>query len=163
MTLGESLGIASTFVVAFGVLFAALQFRNDARQRREQVAIEIVHQMEVAGARGDQIFALPVACDPAEIRQRGLEPLAQEICIRWETLGLLVYRRVVSIDFVEELMGLGVVMMWLRLAPFVENQRRIIGSPAAFEWFQWLAERLAERAPDKKSVPAYIAHRDWKA
>ena len=31
-----------------------------------------------------------------------------------------------------------------------------------WEWFQWLAERVAEREREVNPVPAHLAHRDWK-
>ena len=34
---------------------------------------------------------------------------------------------------------------------------------SAFEWFQWLAERLQERDAAAPLPPAYLAHRDWKS
>lgn len=42
-----------------------------------------------------------------------------------------------------------------------DGLREELGSPDAFEWLQWLAERLAENS-DPNEKPAFEAHRSWK-
>jgi hypothetical protein len=41
--------------------------------------------------------------------------------------------------------------------------RAQIGRDTFMEWFQWLAERMLEREQAEEPVPAYLAHRGWKA
>ena len=38
-----------------------------------------------------------------------------------------------------------------------KTERETVG-----EWFQWLAERFAEREGKTSPVPAYVEYRDWR-
>jgi hypothetical protein len=46
--------------------------------------------------------------------------------------------------------------------PFVELDRARQGRQNVYEWWQWLAERLAEDASESKRQGAHIAFADWK-
>jgi hypothetical protein len=61
---------------------------------------------------------------------------------------------------VNNLIGASVVILWRKLEPWAVALRTELGAPSAFEWFQWLAERLAD-VGDLDSDPAYIAHKGW--
>jgi hypothetical protein len=76
-------------------------------------------------------------------------------------LGILVYRGEVELSLVEDAYGGAVLQSWQNLKLFVEEFRLGIQRASAFEWFQWLAERLQERESAAPPPPAYIAHRDW--
>ena len=51
-------------------------------------------------------------------------------------------------------------MRWRKLEGWVSDLREEIGRAEAFEWFQWLAEKLEERS-DVDDLPAYEAHKSW--
>ena len=71
-----------------------------------------------------------------------------------------------------------VAVIWPDLAddafsgPIVRSQEQLslivaefwatVGGNTGFEWFHWLAERMAEREARTLHVPAYVAHRHWK-
>jgi hypothetical protein len=77
-----------------------------------------------------------------------------------EVIGYLVYRRVLPLRAVEELMGGMLTFWWARIKPFAELDRERMQNPRMFEWAQWLAERVAERRSNA-SEPAFIAHANW--
>ena len=66
-----------------------------------------------------------------------------------------------SLDHIEDLMTTPIVEGWRNLAAYIAEGRRRSGD-VWYEWAEWLADRVAEDQPDKKSVPAYEAYRDWK-
>ena len=51
-------------------------------------------------------------------------------------------------------------VLWRRLQVWVTDLRRELGQDAAFEWFQWLAERLDHFNADG-AEPAYEMYADW--
>ncbi len=54
------------------------------------------------------------------------------------------------------IMGIGfVVVEYLR---HKANERRELNGPQAWEWYQWLAEQIAESHRQSPRVPAHIAH-----
>ena len=61
---------------------------------------------------------------------------------------------------VHKLLGASTVILWRKLEHWVVALRAELGDDAAFEWFQWLAERLEEYQP-RAPLPAYEAHKDW--
>jgi hypothetical protein len=81
----------------------------------------------------------------------------------WETIGVLVFKKELSLDLVDDFFGDPVVLNWQKLERYPqgirdERQRQIL-----FEWRQWLAERMMKREKSGPSVPANILHRNWKA
>jgi hypothetical protein len=154
------LSLLSTLALVAAVVFAALQVRQTNQQRQEQVAIELIRSMqstEWASSVGP-ISRLPM--HGAAQLDRTQEAAATAIALRLETLGYLVYRRAVTLDLVDELLGGMTRTAWDRLAPWVQKWRQDSGNEKAYEWFQWLSERLAERG--LSPTPAYRAHRDWR-
>ena len=89
------------------------------------------------------------------------EDAAYIIGAKFETMGLLAFRQIIPLDLVEELIGGTVVGFWKSLRPWIEHQRMQKGEARLLEWFQWLAERLAERARSSQA-PAYELYRNWR-
>jgi hypothetical protein len=56
-----------------------------------------------------------------------------------------------------------IIQSWVKLGKYVEAFRARVQRDTGFEWFQWLAERMLEREGQGSAIPAYIAHRNWKA
>ena len=61
---------------------------------------------------------------------------------------------------VGELVGGAVVALLHRLRPWVEDLRSEQEHRQLWEWFQWLAERLADRGRSGQT-PAHDKSRDW--
>ena len=80
----------------------------------------------------------------------------------WESLGVLVFRRELSLSLVDDFFSGPITISWRKLKPYMlgeraEQQRETIG-----EWFEWLADQLAKRESSIPPVPAHIAHRSWE-
>lgn len=82
------------------------------------------------------------------------------IAATMENIGVMTFQRIVPFVVVNNLVGSSVVILWSKLAPWAIALRTELDSPAAFEWFQWLAERLAEYDTDD-TEPAYESHKAW--
>lgn len=154
------LSLLSTLALVGAVLFAALQVRQTNQQRKEQAAIELVRSMQSVEWTSSvgPISRLPVH-GVAQL-DRAQEAAATSIALRLEAVGYLVYRDAVTLDLVDDLIGGMTRTGWDRLGPWVHKWRDDSGNRKAYEWFQWLAERLAERG--SSPAPAYEAHRDWR-
>jgi len=160
MDWSTSLDVIRTVALVAAVVFAALQVRNANRTRKEQAAVELVRSMQSAEwmTAVGPVSRLPTGgvahLDP------DLEAFATTIALRLETVGYLVYRRTVPLDVVDDLVGGMTRVAWTRLRSWVLKGRQGSGNEKSYEWFQWLAERLAERGPSP--TPAYVAHSDWR-
>jgi hypothetical protein len=154
------LSVLSTLALVGAVVFAGLQVRQTNLQRKEQTAIELARSMqsvEWTSAVGP-ISRIPL--HGALTLDQTTEAAATSLGLRLETLGYLVFRRAVTLDVIDELFGGMTRTAWDRLDPWVHKWRVDSGNEKAYEWFQWLAERLLERSVSP--TPAYRAHPDWR-
>ena len=165
-TLVQIAQILGPTAVAIGVIFGVIQIRIIERQRREQAAVVIVHSFQ----SGDfnravrQVWAIPPGTTAEELRNspKDVEEAAVFIGTTLETIGVLVHRRVVPIDLVDDLMGDAIVNFWPRLKDWIEAMRREQSRESVYEWFQWLVDRLAERER-RRTTGAHVRYAEWRS
>jgi hypothetical protein len=75
---------------------------------------------------------------------------------------VLIFRGEKRLDTADDAFSGPIVPSWERLSSFIAEFWTAVARNTGFEWFQWLAERMAEREARTLPVPAYLAHRDWK-
>ena len=159
--LAEILGV---IIVIGGLYFAVLQMRQIRQQRRELAAIELFRFF--ASPRFTQAYRtvlhMPDGMSAEDIRtkQAKLEEAAMLISNTMENIGVMTFQRIVPFLIVKNLLGSSVVILWRKLEDWAIDLRKELDSPDAFEWFQWLAERLAEYDTDD-AEPAYITFKSW--
>lgn len=61
-------------------------------------------------------------------------------------VGFMVHKRLVSIGFIDELMGYGVIGQWRTLGPLVHGWRAELNTPESFRWFEYLSKELEKRS-----------------
>jgi hypothetical protein len=156
--------IVGVIIVVGGLFFAMLQMRQIRQQRRELAAIELFRFFGNPHftAAYKRILRMPDDLDIEDIRgeDSGLEDAAVLISATMENIGVMTYQRIVPFTVVNNLIGQSAPILWRKLERWAVALREEQESAAAFEWFQWLAERLEEYEPADPD-PAYIAHRSW--
>jgi hypothetical protein len=155
--------IIGTLIVIGGIAFGLFQLFEIRKQRRDIVAGELMrtfYNVELADAVA-LIRTLPDHCPPAELRQRGAqyERAAIIVSTTFETMGLLVFKRIADYETVQQLAGGLVVVVWRKLDAWLAQVRTEQVQPSWAEWFQWLAEQSAARKDESR--PAYIEYKDW--
>ena len=163
--LADMAEILGALVVVGGLIFAILQMRNIRQQRRELAAIELFRffgNAEFIRAY-EKIMKLPGGLSTTEIEvlHPDLEHCAKLICTTMENIGVMTFQRIVPYLVVSDLIGSSTGLLWQKLEQWVYDLREELGSPDAFEWFQWLTERLAENQ-DPNEQPAFEAYKSWK-
>ena len=163
--LADMAEILGALVVIGGLIFAMMQMRNFRQQRRELAAIELFRffaNPEFNRAY-EQILKLPDGLSTADIEARhaGMEHCAMLICTTMENIGVMTHQRIVPYIVVKNCLGSSSMILWKKLEHWVYAMREETGSAEAFEWFQWLAERLDE-LHDSNDKPAFIAHKSWR-
>ena len=156
--------IVGALIVVGGLFFALMQMRQIRQQRRELAAIELFRffgNPDFTRAY-KMILRLPDDLTADDIRNEdpALEDAAVLISATMENIGVMTYQRIVPFSVVNNLMGGTTPILWRKLEGWTTVVRREQASDEAFEWFQWLSERLVEYGslqPD----PAYVAYRDW--
>jgi hypothetical protein len=160
--IAEVLGAA---IVIGGLFFAVLQMRQIRQQRRDLAAIELFRSFgspQFTEAL-HLVLYLPDGLGTEEIKANypQQDQCAILICTTLENIGVMTFQRIVPFILVNNLIGATTIVLWRKLALWVTDLRVQIDNPAAFEWFQWLAEKL-EEYDSITPLPAYEMYKDWK-
>lgn len=163
--LAQVLQIATQLALIASLLFGVISLRQASKQRADKGALDVlsvaVSQDHIRAAY--MILDLPDAADPQLILGTPeIRSAANTIMSQYEYLGILVFQRIVPLDTLDCLVGGVVRAAWNRLRPYIERQREERNLPNIGEWFQWIAERLAQHGRPEKSLGTHIAFRNWK-
>lgn len=160
METGTILSAVSSFAVVGALIFTAIQVRVANRARAEHAAISIVEaaQSDAWTSGLNQLYRIPADATAEQIDALGpeLTDAIEQVGIRVETIGYMVFRGIVDIAMVDDLFGGIVIFWWSRVKPFAERDRERTSNPKSYEWFQWLAERLTDRRRNQPAIPAYL-------
>lgn len=155
--------LAGTVTIVAGLVFGYIQVREYRQQRSDAVATELMrsfYDSELAEAVA-LLESLDDGLDAAAFRM--LEPrymtAALKVEMTFETIGLLVHRRIAPFELVLELTGGLVQVLWRKLERHVRAVREEQAHPAHAEWFEWLAVMAARHKP--RVEPAYVRAIDW--
>jgi len=159
--------IVSTVAMTLGIVFGILNLRNFQASRRREAAILMLNSFQTMEFVRGLLYIFDL---PDSVTNEELEKLPEEkymtiylVLGTWERLGILVFREEIAIDLVDDAFSGPIIQSWIKLGKFVEEFRARMNRDTGFEWFQWLAERMHERENHGSAVPAYIAHKNWKA
>jgi hypothetical protein len=157
--------IFSAIVVIGGIIFAVIQMRQTRQQRRELAAIELFRSFG-SPAFADayrNVLHYPDGVNAKQLKQEypDGEQFAMMICTTLESVGVMMYQRIVPSAVVNNLIGSSTIILWRKLETWVRDLRIELDNPFAFEWFQWLAMTLSDLQNDSDR-PAYEAHTEWQ-
>ena len=166
MDIGTLANLINAIAVTAGVIFAAVQIREFRRQRKRQSMYALVQTFQgIDFARAlHLIMELPDNLDRAEMRRRvgpDGEGAIYFVVNVWETIGVLVFKKELSLDLVDDFFSGPIVLTWRKLGPYLQEIRNERKRETLFEWCQWLAEQMMQREKSAAPVPAHILHRDW--
>jgi len=167
MDISTLANLINAIAVTAGVIFAALQIRQYRQRRQRDAMLELVRSFQSPAftAAYRRVLSLPDGADAAKIREV-LGPDGEDavylVSLTWESLGVLVYRRQVTLDLVDDFFSGPLVISWRKLKVYSEEWRRTLNRETGNEWFHWLAERMLEREKTVPPIPAYVAHRHWR-
>jgi hypothetical protein len=159
--LAEIIG-ASTIVT--GLVFGLVQLRHYRILQRDSIAQSLTqtfYSRDLANAIA-LLQNVPDGISLAELRSRGheYEEAAVTVTTSFETMGILVFKRIATLEIVVDLAGGIVTTMCRKLARCQEELRAELEQPSWGEWFQWLGDQVA-RVKDARA-PAHIEYRDWR-
>jgi len=167
MDISTIANLINAIAVTAGVIFAAAQIRQYRQRRERDAMLELVRSFQSPAftAALRRVLSLPDGADSAKIREV-LGPDGEDaiylVSLTWESLGVLVYRREVTLDLVDDFFSGPLVISWQKLKVYSEEWRRTLNRETGNEWFHWLAERMLEREKTSPPIPAYVAHRHWR-
>ncbi len=159
MDLTTALNIATTSAVVGGVIFGAWQIRVATRARETQISLQLIEMLQT----GDLIEGLSALHDLPE----GLswKELRSQLGERWisafaainalDGLGILVYRREVSLRLADDFFHHAVFEVWRKSRTAILERRKMpdmAGRETGFQFLEWLAESQAAFRARKRSA-----------
>jgi hypothetical protein len=154
----------ATFVA--GAAFTMVQLYHGRRAREREVALEILRLIQTPHfAKALRLmYDLEPGLSRTEVEARLGEDMnfVYSMMITWESLGVLVFRRQLDLQLVDDFVSGSLLLSWRKLERYVREERTARGRETLLEWFQWLAERMIERESRTPVVPAHRAHADWR-
>ena len=157
------LDIISAVALVAGVLFGGYQLLELRRQRRREAILNLVRSFQSADftAALGRVNTLPDDARVKDIR-RFLGPTGRDqvflVGLTWESLGVLAFRKEIDLATIDDFFSGAILISWRKLRVFVDEDRRTLERDTVWEWFQWLAERMAERESRATPVPAHLEH-----
>lgn len=156
--------ILSAITIMAGTMFAIFQFREHKKQLGEQVAAEMCRKFAEPdmGRAVTLVKRLPddISLEALQAMDREYEEAIHIVAMAFETMGLLVHRKIASFGMIQQLTGGLVLMIWRKSRVWIRETREAAGNPRFGEWGEWLAIQLENR--EKQMVPAYKAYADWR-
>ncbi len=160
--IAEILGLI--FVLG-GFVFAIIQIRIYRRQRLEASAIELLRSFhDAAFSKAFRVInKLPEDTSALALIQEDpeIEDAAAHIGTTMESIGVMVFRRIVPLAIVVDLMGGTVLHMWQKLEPWISKLRNEWESESVFEWFQWLTDKVETHPGNTTKKGAFDIYKDW--
>jgi len=159
--------VIEAIAVTFGVVFAVMEWRQHSKRQEREAALELLHSFQTP----DFAKALLLVYElPDEVRsKREIEErfgqdmhLVYALTTTWESIGVLVFKGEISLNLVSDFFSGPIKLSWQKLQEYFFEQRAQHQRETIGEWFQWLAERLAEREQTEGRKPAHVAHRNWQ-
>jgi hypothetical protein len=155
--------LAGAITILGGLVFGAIQIREFRRQRTDAVTSELMRSFYDSELSEAVALLQPLADGLSAAEYRALGPAyltaTFKIAITFETMGLLVYRRIAAFDLVLELCGGLVQVQWRKLERYVNDTREDQAQPSFAEWFEWLA--IMSQRHKHALAPAYLRAADW--
>lgn len=158
--------ILGILVLIYGLWLGLKQFKLLRNQRRDMAIMECARSFE--DKEFTEAYGLLTRLDNGLTRKqlnslgKEYENAAFRTGMKFETIGLLVFKGVVPIDAMEDLVGGAALTIWKILENWIIITREERSHPSFMEWYQWLVDRLNERHRSQ-SLPAYEKHKNWKS
>ena len=167
MDISTAANLINAIAVTAGVIFAAVQITQYRQRRHRDAMLELVRSFQSPAFTSAlrQVLSLPDGANAEKIREV-LGPDGEDavylVSLTWESLGILLFRREVTLDLIDDFFSGPILLSWQKLKVYAEEWRIALKRGTGSEWFHWLAERMAEREKLTPPVPAYIAYRNWR-
>ena len=167
MTLSEIFDIIKTISVVVGIIYGLIQLRQYQSDRKREAALLVLNSFQSPNFMRGLIKVVQIPDDldkDGVVKHLGPDLEAvMVVLMTFERIGVLVYRRELTLDIVDDALSGPLIISWKKLAKTVRELRMDQKRETSFEWYQWLAEVMISREEKSPPVPAHIAHAGWKA
>lgn len=158
--------VVQTVAVVVAVGFGIVQIREFAAARRRTAAYALMQSFQ-----SPQMLRAIITLDrlPDDAPKSAIDALPTEsqvdlinVMAVWESLGILVHKGEVTLAMVDDFYSGTLMQSHFKLRRYVAELRSETSRDTRWEWFEWLADRMAERESGAPPIPANIQYRAWK-
>jgi hypothetical protein len=167
MNLNMVANFATTIAVLVATLFGLLEIRKARHERAERAAFAVINTvMSPIWIKSLQtVLTMPASMSVEDIQKDPKMVAAiHSIAFLMEAIGYAVFRRLIPLSTVDELIGGATLLAWRQTRAYAQAERDRSGSEKVFEWFQWLSEQLAREgtATSTMGIGAQVKYRNWR-
>jgi hypothetical protein len=158
ITLFANLALTLSFVVA--LIFGIAQVKAAARDRRERLTLETLRAFQTREF-AQLLQYINLKKMPVTQKEMQALPVEEQVNLiqfgqEMESLGILVAKKIINIDLVDETLGSFVTNSWEKYKPVFTDIREKANDPFLGEYFQWLAEYIDERMKQNPREPFHL-------
>ena len=150
--------------VVIGVVYYILDMRNQDRKRQTDLVMQLYSEL---GSK-EYVEAMPKLFllefkDYEDFKQK-YSPSTfvtseaatsySMICYFFEKVGLLLHRKLIEIELVDDLFSIAITGCWEKVRPIVEGIRKERNIPQYWEWFEYLYDEMKKREQKLKKSGA---------
>ena len=156
----EISAIVAAAGVLVGVVFTVLQVRDLVKTRQSDMVMRLYAtygSTEFQEALG-KIMMLDFV-DFADFMKKyaadvGVGPALVTVGTLFEGIGVLVKRKLISMDLVDDLFASSIRVTWEKMAPLMKGMRELTKTPSNAEWFEYLYNEMKKREQQQASKTA---------
>jgi hypothetical protein len=157
MMLLQTVAIAITSVgVLLAAIYYVLQIRHQTKLRQTDMVMRLYATFGSAEFQKayQEVLNLEFE-DYADFRKRYPASNAEAAAARmtvyvfFEGVGVLVRRKLISMDLVDDLLSTNILVTWEKVKPIVEGWRKRSGRAENWEWFEYLYDEMKKREQRK--------------
>ena len=144
----EVSAVVAAVGVFIGVVYYILDIRHQARVRQTDLVMELYSE---AGSKelleAYHTFFFEDLRSIEDVKSRpSLWVSFNMYCMFYERVGILLHKRLIDIDLVDDLFSIDIKIVWEKVRPIVEEVRARGGVwKAYYEWFEYLHDQMKER------------------
>lgn len=158
ITLITNIALALSAIIA--LVFGIVQVKVATRDRQDRLTLEALRNFNTREFSELMNYVTVHDIPPTHEDWQKL-PASEGIIItqfaqEMESLGILVAERLINIDLVDKTIGSLVSIAWEKYKVMTLDSREKRSDPFLCEYFQWLAERIAERMNNAPRKPFYL-------
>src|SRR3954464_1520302 len=128
MDISTIANLINALAVTGGLIFAGVQIRQYRERKHRETMLELVRSFQSPAFTSAlrRVLSLPDGADIKKIHEV-LGPDGEDavylVSLTWESLGVLVYRREVTMDLVDDFFSGPILLSWRKLHVYAEEWR----------------------------------------
>ena len=143
--------LLGNLTIVVGIIIAIIQLKHNKKQRKEIAVFEIFKSWQTPEFTEalNEIQLMPDHVTPDELRSSKpkMDSYAYLVHSFFESTGLMVKRKIISFDVVDDLIGGVIQVTWKKLDIWIKEWRDE-RNPAAGEWFEWLKTEIENKSEE---------------